>query len=100
MNKKSPDLSPVNALPVLVPPWAAGANPKIKIFASESPKPVTGFAQYFSLIFCFLFSIEIFLMKFTNLGHFLHLMIVLFNFFILMLINEIYKIFFNIIYIY
>ena len=45
LNKKSPDLSPVKALPVLVPPWAAGANPSIKIFASISPKPVTGLPQ-------------------------------------------------------
>ena len=45
LNKKSPDLSPVKALPVLVPPCAAGANPIIKIFASITPKPVTGFPQ-------------------------------------------------------
>ena len=45
LNKKSPDLSPVNALPVRVPPCAAGANPIIKIFASILPKPVTGFPQ-------------------------------------------------------
>ena len=53
LNKKSPDLSPVNALPVLVPPCAAGAKPKIINFALLSPKPVTGLPQYFSLIFCF-----------------------------------------------
>ena len=45
LNKKSPDLSPVKALPVRVPPWAAGANPIIKIFASIAPKPVSGFPQ-------------------------------------------------------
>ena len=45
LNKKSLDLSPVNALPVLVPPWAAGANPKIKSLAFTSPNPVTGFPQ-------------------------------------------------------
>ena len=45
LNKNSPDLSPVKALPVLVPPWAAGANPKISIFAFISPNPVTGFPQ-------------------------------------------------------
>jgi hypothetical protein len=45
LNKKSPDLSPVKALPVLVPPCAAGAKPKIKIFPFLSPKPVTGLPQ-------------------------------------------------------
>ena len=44
-NKKFPDLSPVNALPVLVPPCAAGARPRIISLAFVSPKPVTGFAQ-------------------------------------------------------
>jgi hypothetical protein len=39
-------------------------------------------------------------MNFTNLGHFLHLIIVLFRLLNLMLINEIYKIFTNNIYIY
>ena len=59
--RKSPDLSPVNARPVLVPPCAAGAKPMIINFAFKSPKPVTGLPQYFSLIFCFLFSKDIFL---------------------------------------
>ena len=45
LNKKSPDLSPVKALPVLVPPCAAGARPTINNFAFISPKPVTGLAQ-------------------------------------------------------
>ena len=45
LNKKSPDLSPVKALPVLVPPCAAGASPKINIFPFLSPKPVTGLPQ-------------------------------------------------------
>ena len=40
LNKKSPDLSPVKALPVLVPPCAAGARPTINSFAFISPKPV------------------------------------------------------------
>ena len=52
--KKSEDLSPVKTLPVLVPPWAAGASPTNNIFPLLSPKPVIGFPQYFSLIFCFL----------------------------------------------
>jgi hypothetical protein len=46
----------VNALPVLVPPCAAGAKPTISNFASLSPKPGTGLPQYFSFIFCLLFS--------------------------------------------
>ena len=45
LNRNSPDLSPVNALPVLVPPWAAGANPKIKSLALISPNPATGLPQ-------------------------------------------------------
>ena len=49
-------------------------------------KPVTGFPQYTSVIFCFLFVIEIFLLNFVSLGHFLHLIIVLFNFLKLRLI--------------
>ena len=44
-NKKSPDLSPVKALPVLVPPWAAGARPNIKSLALVFPNPVTGLPQ-------------------------------------------------------
>ena len=43
--KKSEDLSPVNTLPVLVPPWAAGAKPINNIFAFVSPKPVIGLPQ-------------------------------------------------------
>ena len=95
MNKKSPDLSPVKALPVLVPPCAAGAKPIIINFALVSPKPVTGFPQYFSFIFCFLFSSDIFFIKLVNRGHFLHLTIVLFNFLNLMFINEITKYYIN-----
>ena len=53
LNKKSPDLSPVKALPVLVPPWAAGARPIIIILALKSPKPVTGLPQYSCLNFFF-----------------------------------------------
>ena len=45
LNKKSPDLSPVKVLPVLVPPWAAGANPIIANFEFKLPKPGTGFPQ-------------------------------------------------------
>jgi hypothetical protein len=45
LNRKSPDLSPVKALPVLVPPCAAGARPTINSLASISPNPVTGLAQ-------------------------------------------------------
>ena len=45
LNKKSPDLSPVNALPVLVPPCAAGAKPIIANFELIFPKPGTGFPQ-------------------------------------------------------
>ena len=45
LNKNSPDLSPVKALPVLVPPWAAGARPNIKSLALVSPNPDTGLPQ-------------------------------------------------------
>ena len=45
LNKNSPDLSPVKARPVLVPPCAAGASPKIKSLAFVSPNPVTGLPQ-------------------------------------------------------
>ena len=45
LNKKSPDLSPVKALPVLVPPWAAGARPIIANFESRFPNPGTGLPQ-------------------------------------------------------
>jgi len=45
LNKKSPDLSPVNARPVLVPPCAAGANPIIANLEFDFPKPGTGFSQ-------------------------------------------------------
>ena len=38
----SPELSPVNILPVLLPPWAAGANPIINNLALGSPKEGTG----------------------------------------------------------
>ena len=55
LNKKSPDLSPVKALPVLVPPWAAGAKPIMANFEFKSPNPGTGLPQYISSIFCFLF---------------------------------------------
>ena len=64
-------------------------------FAFKSPKPVTGLPQYFSLIFCFLFSKDIFFIKLDNRGHFLHLTIVLFNFLNLIFMNEINKIYFN-----
>jgi len=39
------DLSPVNILPVLFPPWAAGARPTIIRRAPRSPQGGTGFAQ-------------------------------------------------------
>jgi hypothetical protein len=42
----SPELSPVNILPVLLPPLAAGAKPIINNLALGSPKDGTGFAQY------------------------------------------------------
>ena len=45
LNKKSPDLSPVKARPVLVPPWAAGAKPIIANFDSKFPNPGTGLPQ-------------------------------------------------------
>ena len=45
LNKKSLDLSPVKGLPVLVPPWAAGANPKIRSFEFDWPNPTTGLPQ-------------------------------------------------------
>jgi len=45
LKRKSPDLSPVKALPVLVPPCAAGARPTINSLALISPNPVTGLAQ-------------------------------------------------------
>ena len=45
LNKNSADLSPVNGLPVLFPPWAAGAKPRINISAFSSPKPGTGLPQ-------------------------------------------------------
>ena len=44
-NRKSLDLSPVKGLPVLVPPWAAGARPNINSFEFILPNPGTGFAQ-------------------------------------------------------
>jgi len=40
-------------------------------------------------MFCFRYSNEIFFMKLNKRGHFLHLIIVLFNFLNLMLIDEI-----------
>ena len=43
--KKSDDLSPVNTLPVLVPPCAAGASPTKRIFPFVSPNPVIGLPQ-------------------------------------------------------
>ena len=43
--KNSEDLSPVNTLPVLVAPCAAGANPTNKILPSTSPNPVIGRPQ-------------------------------------------------------
>ena len=58
-------------------------------------KPVTGFPQYFSSIFCLLFSSDIFFMKLVNRGHFLQLTIVLFNFLNLIFINEINKLYFS-----
>ena len=45
LNKNSADLSPVNGLPVLVPPCAAGAKPKIRSFELDLPNPVTGLPQ-------------------------------------------------------
>ena len=42
---QSPELSPVNILPVLFPPFAAGANPITNNLALGSPKVGTGFAQ-------------------------------------------------------
>ena len=41
----SPELSPVNILPVLLPPLAAGAKPIINNLALGSPKEGTGLAQ-------------------------------------------------------
>ena len=41
----SPELSPVNILPVLLPPLAAGAKPIINNLALGSPKDGTGFVQ-------------------------------------------------------
>lgn len=45
---QSPELSPVNILPVLFPPWAAGARPTISICAFGSPKLGKGRPQYCS----------------------------------------------------
>ena len=45
--KKYEDLSPVNTLPVLLPPCAAGANPTKRILPFISPNPVIGLPQYF-----------------------------------------------------
>ena len=80
LTKKSADLSPVNTLPVLVPPCAAGAKPTKRIFPFASPKPVMGLPQYFSLMNCFLLFCDIFFLNLTSLEHFLHLIIDLFNF--------------------
>ena len=57
----------------IVPPFAAGARPTIISLEFELPNPVTGLPQYTSCIFCFLLFLQIFLLKFINLEHFLHL---------------------------
>ena len=75
MYKKSEDLSPVNTLPVLVPPCAAGAKPTNNIFALVSPKPVIGFPQYFSFKNCFLLVFTILSLNLIRRGHCLHLII-------------------------
>ena len=46
---QSPELSPVNIRPVLLPPRAAGARPIINTSALGSPKLGTGLDQYCSL---------------------------------------------------
>ena len=62
----------------------------IAILELKSPNPGTGFPQYTSSLFCFLF-IELTLrINLTNLGHFLQLTIVLFKSFNLISINEIF----------
>ena len=42
---QSPERSPVNMRPVRLPPWAAGASPRIKTRAFGSPNEGTGFPQ-------------------------------------------------------
>src|SRR5579885_1406846 len=76
---QSPELSPVNILPVLLPPCAAGANPIINSLALISPKLGRGFPQYFSSKNLLVFFIDIWCMYWESLGHFLHLVIFLFN---------------------
>ena len=44
-NNQSPLRSPVNILPVRLPPWAAGARPTRRSRARGSPNPGSGFAQ-------------------------------------------------------
>src|SRR3972149_2738668 len=76
---QSPDESPVNIRPVLFPPCAAGAKPTIKILPLTSPKPGSGLPQYFSSLNRFILVCEISLMYEFNLGHFLHLIILMFR---------------------
>ena len=45
-NRKSPLRSPVKIRPVRLPPWAAGASPRMRIAGAGSPQPGIGRPQY------------------------------------------------------
>jgi hypothetical protein len=70
---QSPELSPVNILPVLLPPCAAGASPTINNRACGSPQLGNGRAQYSSSANLFTLSWPTFLMYCVSLGHNAHL---------------------------
>jgi hypothetical protein len=69
---QSPELSPVNILPVLLPPCAAGASPAINSRAFGSPQLGSGRAQYSSFAKRFTFSCPTCLMYRDSLGHSAH----------------------------
>src|SRR5437867_8694460 len=72
---QSPELSPVNILPVLLPPCAAGASPTISSLAFGSPQLGTGRAQYASSTNLLTLFRPTCLTYFANLGHNAHLVI-------------------------
>src|SRR5919112_4879627 len=69
---QSPELSPVNILPVLFPPCAAGARPMMIKLALRSPNPHTGLDQYSIFLNLLTFLVPTFLMYSDNLIHLLH----------------------------
>ena len=70
-----PEWSPVKSLPVLLAPCAPGARPIMRTFASRSPNPVTGLAQYTSLEYLLTLFFPTNLVYVTNLLHWVQLMI-------------------------